>query len=298
MLRNIVSVSGGKASTALALLAVEKQASNLQFVFADTGHEHAATYRYLEYLSEELERRTGTAIQTVRADFTKQIKKKRETVRSKWAEDGVPLDRIEQALEHLKPTGIPMLDLCLWKGRFPSTRARFCSSELKRIPIDQQVMEPALQGSQAVISWQGVRADESRARADLPEKDVEFGTWEPEPTGHLIYRPIIAWTADMVFDMHRKHGVDPNPLYKQGMSRVGCMPCIHARKSEIRSIAQRYPEEFERLWKWEQHVALVSKQGISTFFAADKTPGEEDTRSNAKAILDWAITSRGGRQVN
>ncbi|MDD1998083.1 phosphoadenosine phosphosulfate reductase family protein [Pseudomonas putida] len=47
---NIVSVSGGKDSTALLLLAVERGAENLEAVFADTGHEHPQTYEYVRYL--------------------------------------------------------------------------------------------------------------------------------------------------------------------------------------------------------------------------------------------------------
>jgi 3'-phosphoadenosine 5'-phosphosulfate sulfotransferase (PAPS reductase)/FAD synthetase len=51
---NIVSVSGGKDSTALLLLAIERQTENLQAVFADTGHEHQQTYEYVQYLSEKV----------------------------------------------------------------------------------------------------------------------------------------------------------------------------------------------------------------------------------------------------
>ena len=156
------------------------------------------------------------------------------------------------------------------------------------------MIEPLLEtpGLQALVSWQGVRADESRNRRDLPEFDVEMGTWEPKPQGHLILRPIIDWTVDQVFEMHRRHGVKPNPLYKMGMGRVGCMPCIHARKSELRSIASRAPEAFDRLLKWEAAVAAVSKRGAATFFSAGKTPGTAATRSNITAIKEWALTAR------
>ncbi|MGA4815516.1 phosphoadenosine phosphosulfate reductase family protein [Pseudomonas aeruginosa] len=40
-------MSGGKDSTALLLLAIERGAEDLQAVFADTGHEHPQTYEYI-----------------------------------------------------------------------------------------------------------------------------------------------------------------------------------------------------------------------------------------------------------
>ena len=43
-MKHIVSISGGKDSTALLLLALERETPNLEVVFADTGHEHAQTY--------------------------------------------------------------------------------------------------------------------------------------------------------------------------------------------------------------------------------------------------------------
>jgi len=72
----IVSVSGGKDSTATALLAIEKHsAENCRFVFADTGNEHELTMEYVNhYLPETL----GIRIDTVRADFSSQIVRKRE----------------------------------------------------------------------------------------------------------------------------------------------------------------------------------------------------------------------------
>lgn len=46
----------------------------VRLVFADTGNEHELTYRYLqEYLPEAL----GMKIDTVRADFTTEIERKR-----------------------------------------------------------------------------------------------------------------------------------------------------------------------------------------------------------------------------
>jgi 3'-phosphoadenosine 5'-phosphosulfate sulfotransferase (PAPS reductase)/FAD synthetase len=278
---NIVSVSGGKDSTALLLLAIERETPNLQAVFADTGHEHPQTYEYVQYLNDQV-----FPIRTVKADFSQQIARKREWVATKWREQGIPEDRVLLALETLKPTGNPFLDLCIWKGRFPSTKARFCSEELKRNPIIEQVQMPLLDQGHEIYSWQGVRADESLARRDLPELDkVGGGLWN--------YRPILKWTAQDCFAMHKKHNIRHNPLYEQGMGRVGCMPCIHARKDELLEISKRFPEEIERVAQWERLVSDASKRGSSTFGV-----GTDISVASIHAVVEWSKTSRGGTQYD
>jgi len=300
-------MSGGKDSTAMALLAREMDVPNIKYVFADTGHEHAATYEYIDYLEASMK----ITIKRVKANFDARIAHKRDVINDKWRRDGVDETHIEEALALLQPTGNPFLDLCLWKGRFPSTRRRFCSEELKHHPMDAYSQELS-DKFEAVISWQGVRRDESKSRQDLPEKDVDFGSWEPEPSGLLIYRPILDWTAEDTFAMAKKYGIEPNPLYKQGMGRVGCMPCIHATKKETLEIALRFPEELERLAEWERLVSKVSKRGISLFFDArvvHKTlHNEELTAENQHTItpeshgvyqyVEWSKTAHGGRQYD
>lgn len=278
---NIVSISGGKDSTALWLLALEMNIPNLQVIFADTGHEHPKTYEYIEYLQKEL-----GPLTIVKPDFTKQIAKKREYVATKWREEGIAEEIIHDALSVLHPTGIPFLDLSIWKGRFPSTRAAFCTQELKIRPIMEQIYIPHFEHGTHVVSWQGIRADESKRRSTMTER-------EDTPEGFEIYRPLISWTADDVFAMHDKYGIEPNPLYKEGMNRVGCMPCINSNKWEIYEIARRYPEEVDRVAKWEQIVAKASKRGAASFF-----PHSEVAGYDIHDYVEWSKTSRGGVQYD
>lgn len=297
---NIISVSGGKDSTALLLLAIERQPDNLQAVFADTGNEHEQTYDYVRYL----EQATGVPIRWVRADFTSQIEHKREYVLTKWSEKGVAQADIDRAAAALTPTGNPFLDLCIWKGRFPSSQAAFCSKELKRNPIINEVQKPLIDAGHDVISWQGVRRDESLRRSLLSENELK----QTYPNGAEMwnYRPIIDWTAQDCFNMHKKHGIKHNPLYEQGMGRVGCMPCINCRKDELLEISKRFPEAIERITEWEKSVKAASKRNGATFFAA--TTSNLDISEEAKAEwlsmqniheqVEWSKTSYGGKQFD
>lgn len=302
---NIVYVSGGKDSLADWLLAIEAGIAHMP-ALADTGHEHPQTMEYLEYLESKLGK-----ITRVKADFSRQIEGKRKFIAEKWPvslveECGMSHDeaaeRIARALEILHPTGNPFLDLCMWKGRFPSTKARFCTFDLKHEPIRTQIVLPALEEYDEVISWQSVRAQESPARAALPmwEEDAD------DTPGLHVYRPILNWLHEDVFALARRHGIKPNPLYLQGCSRVGCMPCIHARKSELAEIFQRWPEEISRVAEWERMVAECSRRGNSTFFPSTHDPRRAEKRIEVitvdaygiESYRDWALTTRGGVQFD
>jgi len=311
---SVVSVSGGKDSTATYLLALERGLP-FQAVFADTGHEHPWTYDYVRRLPEIT---GGPKIQWVKADFGPQIDRKREYVARHWPTEGIEQTFVDRAVSLLRPTGVPFLDLCLWKTRFPSAKRRFCTDELKIVPMFQVVQRPLLEAGHIFVSWQGVRAEESLARSTLSR----FQRINPVPysmpaTAKALasewrayaYRPLIAWTTDEVFAFHRRHGVPWNPLYDNGMSRVGCMPCIMCRKEELRTIATRFPEHIERVAEWERLVSAVSKRGNSTFFNVDDDPvmagrwSEDDfdwslEQTGIKRRVEWSRTSRGGRQLD
>ncbi|MDY7990668.1 phosphoadenosine phosphosulfate reductase family protein [Paenibacillus polymyxa] len=275
---NIISLSGGKDSTALWLLAYQTLEPHTA-VFADTGNEHQQTYEYIDYLEREI-----GPIRRIKADFSTQIARKREWVQVKWREEGISETIIEQALSVLHPTGNPFLDMCIWKGRFPSTKARFCTVELKVRPFFDQVYLPLLEEGKRIVSWQGIRAQESLARSQMPER-------EETPEGYEIYRPLINWTVEDVFAMHAKHNIEPNPLYKLGMGRVGCMPCINAGKMELFEIARRFPEEVERIAQWEEIVKLASKRNGASFFAS--SDGEQIWDK-----VEWSKTVHGGKQLD
>lgn len=284
---NLLSISGGKDSTALILYAKEK-GIDCKYVFADTGNEHSETYKYLDYLESSLK----ISIERVKPDFTELIEKKKKTVVEKWTKEGIDKKYIDSAIENLKPSGNPFLDLCIATGRFPNAMARFCTTELKVFPIQEKLIFPLLKKHGKVRSWQGIRAEESfkRSKMTIHEK-LDGNIW--------AYRPLLNWSANDVFNIHFKHNIKPNPLYSKGMKRVGCMPCIMVTKDEIAEISKRFPEVIDRLRAWEDTVSKVCKKGNATIFKyKGKDPLLDYKKHGIDSAVDWAMTTRGGKQYD
>ena len=103
-IRHILSISGGKDSTALAVLLKEKKPDlPLEYVFCDTGEELPETYAYLEKIEALLDIR----IVRLRAQLT-------------W----------DQYLEQ-------------YSGYLPSARARWCTVQLKIKPFENYIGDSA-----------------------------------------------------------------------------------------------------------------------------------------------------------
>ena len=299
MIFHVVSMSGGKDSCATAILALETQPrKSLRFVFADTGNEHESTLEYIDYLQAAL----GIKIDNIRASFGDEIERKQRYIIEKWPGKGVSPGDVQRASNAMVPTGNPYLDLCLWKGRFPATKSAFCTTELKTLPLMEYQLGFIERGEcEAVWSWQGVRIDESYSRrkrlaciANIPSCDKLF---EVVGGGIFNYRPILRWKAEDCFEAHRIAGIKPNPLYSQGMTRVGCMPCINAGKDEILEISKRFPEHIDRIEQWEAAVAQASKRMQSSFFA-DPDRDAHLNKRGIRNVVEWSKTKRGGQLMD
>ncbi|MEO6919099.1 MAG: phosphoadenosine phosphosulfate reductase family protein [Collimonas sp.] len=332
-IKHIVSLSGGKDSAATLALAIERfGVENVEAITCDTDNEHDFTYTYIDYLAAV----TGVKITVLKANFDMEIARKRKFVANDqrtrreyktepvFDADGKPVPQRDgfgnvvlnkkgtpvqktrkiggghrvrwsnkakrRALAVLYPTGNSFLDLCIWKGKFPSRKSQFCTEHLKRNLAVEYQLDLVDQGY-TVVSWQGVRRDESENRKNA----LKFEVIGPRL---YAYRPLVDWTAPDVFAYCQKRGIKPNPLYLEGMSRVGCMPCINAKKEEIRQIASRFIEHMGKVHNWEKLVGLASKRGASTFFPA---PGETRTaveRGNIWQVIEWSRTTRGGKQFS
>lgn len=239
----LVAYSGGKDSQACLIWAVKEYGTrNIEAVFCDTGWEHPTTYEHIQKTTKDL----GVKLVTVKS--------------KKY--DG-------------------MIDLAEKKKRFPSSQARFCTSELKSIPFIDYVLKQ----KEHLLVIQGIRALESHTRSKM-QKQCRYFKYYFEPYNDKgkthtyrkkdiqewvklysddILRPVFDWTGQQVIDYIKENGQEPNELYKQGFKRVGCFPCIMSGQKEVYEILKRYPERFDEIIEHEKRIG-------SSFFKIDFVP--------------------------
>lgn len=287
----IVNNSGGKDSGATDLLATAILGEgNFRSVACDTGNENHLTIEHIEGWHKQ---RGGNEVEIISADYGQELFDKRKAkVENQWksrmmvragayrgimmpsltdpdtkfaelwrlnakrvgwgSQYDAPIDAFRDAFVK---SGNPFLDMCLIHGGIPLGRQRYCTDELKIDVAFNKVVEPLLDEGEEVVQWSGVRGQESDKRAGYKEFDSD-----ERGDGYLWnFLPIHKWDHQDVFALYKYFGVEPNPLYKMGMGRVGCMPCILVNKQELSEIALRFPEEIERIKLWEQQVGKISR---------------------------------------
>lgn len=134
----------------------------------------------------------------------------------------------------------------LHRAGFPTRMQRFCTKQLKVLPLrayhDRVIVETGLD----TVSVVGIRADESADR-----RDAALFEYSDEWRGY-VWRPLVAATVEDVLALHHRHGVPVNPLYKRGHGRVGCYPCIYSSKEELALIAEHAPWRIDEIRELER----------------------------------------------
>lgn len=181
-----------------------------------------------------------------------------------FADTGWEHDITYEYIEKISKTVYPIVtvfrdsfvNMCKHKKRFPSSGARFCTEWLKLHPIREYIRTQIDIGNidpENSIMACGIRAEESHKRSAM-EEFVETDDYFKLPQ----WRPLHQWTWQQVFDIHKKYNIEPNPLYKEGMRRVGCMPCIMSSHAELSQIVDRLPEVFDKISKAEATLSEVT----------------------------------------
>jgi 3'-phosphoadenosine 5'-phosphosulfate sulfotransferase (PAPS reductase)/FAD synthetase len=256
----VVSISGGKDSQAMLSALVKLKAQRpdwtgpLVAVHADLGRiEWPQTPGHVRWMADSL----GVPLTVVR----------RRGGRGKWD----MVDHWVERAETMKAQG---------KVARPWSDAknRFCTSDMKRDPINTYLRSIR---SGLVVSAEGLRAEESTARARKPVWS-ERSRIITEGRYALTWNPILDWRlGDVLAELgssrgdllrrqilHREGKVDEalrgwvgHPVYVMGNERLSCAFCILGCQSDLRNAARHNPELLDELVSIEQKYDFAFQQG-------------------------------------
>lgn len=192
--RHILGLSGGKDSTALAVL-MHSRVPTMEYFFCDTGKELQETYEYLD----KIKARLGIKIQYLSS---------------------------ERGFDHW---------LDVYGGLLPSPNMRWCTKQLKIIPLEQFI------GDDLAVSYIGIRADENRSGyiSTKPNITASF----PFKEEGLVKADILRLLEDSGIGM---------PSYYRWRTRSGCFFCFFQRKYEWVRLADEHPDMFAQAVAYEQ----------------------------------------------
>ena len=122
-----------------------------------------------------------------------------------------------------------ILDYALRRGKWPSSKQRWCTSDFKRAVGDKVItaLSRETEGNLKVLHVFGFRADESSARS---KKEVFVRNKRLSTKKRIVddYLPIHGWSVFDVWSCIHGHNIPYHYAYDLGMPRLSCSFCILA----------------------------------------------------------------------
>lgn len=218
--RHIISFSGGKDSTALAVYLLENHPQlPLELVFCDTGVELPETYAYIRRFEEAF----GITVKKINALQMKGVREK---------QGRTPFDYVLQED---------------YSGFLPSPSARWCTRELKIKPFEWYV------GPDKAYTYIGIRAEEQREGYRVRSAQGKPVIISDKPNIIPVY-PF----RDLGMDLEDiKQILEDSelglPPYYEWRSRSGCFFCFYQQIGEWQGLKERHPRLFEKAMEYEKN---------------------------------------------
>ena len=159
------------------------------------------------------------------------------------------------------------------RHKFPAKggthQGRWCSGNLKAAVQDSVTSN--LEKTKCdikVLVVSGERRGESKGRSKYNEMEIHRTNAEKKAhrTVHQ-WRPVIDYSEKDVWEVLKRHKVNPHPCYRAGWNRCSCAMCIFSTPKLFAGIKELYPEDFELLKEDETILGftLDNKCDLETF---------------------------------
>ena len=205
-----VSLSGGKDSSCLLILMIEKGLPIDSVLYADTSMEFPEMENHIAKLDDFLFRERGFHITTLRHPHG-----------FEWLMFDEPKQKLS-CLENRARLGIPP-----YGNGWPGIKVRWCTGQLKTHLLTKEVNR--LKSEKSALHFVGIAADEAQRCKKEQYPLVEWGITEAE-------------ALKICYD----HGFDWGGLYEI-YHRVSCWCCPFQRVDELRNLRHHHSELWARL---------------------------------------------------
>ncbi len=224
-----VSLSGGKDSTAMLLLMIERGMPIDAVLTADTGMEFPEMYDHLHRLDDHLYRERGIHLTVLRhpRGFEYLMFEEPKTKPS--------------SVENRRRLGVP-----LYGNGWPGVKVRWCTGQLKTHLISKEVNR--LKKERNALHYVGIAADEPARIRDEQYPLVDWGITEKE-------------ALQICYD----RGYDWGGLYEI-YHRCSCWCCPLQRIGELKKLRHHHPELWARLIELDRRaIAQFGHNALGQF---------------------------------
>lgn len=159
------------------------------------------------------------------------------------------------------------------RHKFPAKgsthQGRWCSGNLKAAVQDSVTSNlEQTKSNVKVLVVSGERRGESKGRSRYNEMEIHRTNAEKKARRIVHqWRPVIDYSEKDVWEVLKRHKVNPHPCYRAGWNRCSCAMCIFSTPKLFAGIRELYPEEFELLKQDERILGftLDNKCDLDTF---------------------------------
>ena len=179
------------------------------------------------------------------------------------------------------------------RHKFPAKggthQGRWCSGNLKAAVQDSVTSNlENTRSDKKILIVSGERRGESAGRAKYNEMEIHRTNAEAKAhrTVHQ-WRCCIDYTEKDVWELLKRHKVNPHPCYRIGWNRCSCMTCIFSTPRLFAGIKELFPEEWEALKQDERILGftLDNKTDLESFVGCTPSCVVRDDKQALNSIL-------------
>lgn len=250
----IVAFSGGKDSQACLIQAAQQYGSNkIEAVFCDTGWEHPDTYQHIHKVCEQI----GVKLIILKSKYNfvslAKYKKRFPSTNARFCTEEL---KIKPMIDYI----LSLNDNCIIIQGIRSDESKARAAMDVECMYFRYYFEPLETNTTRIEKFQqklhktknfkrkvdiDIKIQKLQAQLKEGKENPKYYTYRKNDVFEFckkydasVLRPIKDKTAQEVIDIILNAGQQPNPLYRKGLSHVGCFPCIMCRLLEVKILIQ------------------------------------------------------------